>query len=816
VIMGSKNARASKVQPWRWSRLIAIGLSIVALAYLYVLYQYAAASPAALSSSEGTQRSLVKSSKESEGADLQSLVQAQQQELEKLRQALLLQHQDLQQERMRQHQDLQAERQQRELLAAQEALVQQQKRTLRFIVCNGFGNQRLAILYAAILAKETNRALVLPQLIGEGTQRSFGENRGSEGGFVDFGAVYDVDTFKRAGALLGVRVLTGEEAPPLSEYKPVRLRSFQTNAAFLLERENGGDQHISIDCALFKLFPLDPSHEEFAWGILEGLQPSMGVLAIINSAAKALDGSGRSGVKGAHVAGAEQPWAFNVLHLRFEDDWVAHCRRWEAIRDGVIRNNCYNNTETVGEFMELVGVSKAVPLYVAAHWPDVDPQRNTTVMAHLQASGYKVVTSLALLPEMADILGHEITMPRDVMACVDFSLALLASKFVGNSVSTFSALALLERRHHGRWAIYYNDGNIPLTFPLPILHKMPWVFTYNSWSPLYDDMLKVAVVSALNHGGFIGYCLFLGDPQSGIYRWLENHGIVMIHHEPKWKAKLVKAARSALSRNLGYSHLYANPDMLVSTFQRMDLPLVEEISQYNYVLFTDADVYFRRSITLDDFGLPLPESLSMGYELRAGMYPLNAGVMLMHVPYMKKTYDNFLQFVLSNKEGMHFGVHGPVDQGAYNEYYQPKENSRELHQRFNAKVYNTFQREGAIVHFHGPKPREFLIFVEQGTCGQFFWLCEYGWLGSLCDYWPDWHSVYTQVKAEDEQSGMVSSTAEDTLRMTTRLMDACSWIKQANPPPVWTGTEQVTPTLRDLHMKKWGSGVYKSSFVDAS
>lgn len=42
--------------------------------------------------------------------------------------------------------------------------------------------------------------------------------------------------------------------------------------------------------------------------------------------------------------------------------------------------------------------------------------------------------------------------------------------------------------------------------------------------------------------------------------------------------------------------------MLVSTFQRMDLPLVEEISQYNYVLFTDADVFFKRRITLDEFG----------------------------------------------------------------------------------------------------------------------------------------------------------------------------------------------------------------------
>ncbi|KAF5827655.1 hypothetical protein DUNSADRAFT_311 [Dunaliella salina] len=642
---GSKHARASKTQPRRWSRLIAIGLSIGALAYLYALYQYAAASPA-LSSREGTQLTGVKSSKEGDGVDLQSSLQAQQQELENLRQELLLQRQDLQQERMQ----LQAERQQHELQAAQEALAQQQKRTLRFIVCNGFGNQRLAILYAAILAKDTNRALVLPQLIGEGTQRTFGENRGSEGGFVDFGEVYDVDTFKR----------------------------------------------------------------------------------------------------------------------------------WEALRDGVIRNNCYNNTDTVGDFMELVGVSREVPLYVAAHWPDVDPQRNTTVMAHLQASGYKVVTSLALLPQMADILGHEITMPRDVMACVEYSLALLASKFIGNSVSTFSALALLERRHHGRWAIYYNDGNIPLTFPLPILHKMPWVFTYNSWSPLYDDMLKVAVVSALNHGGFIGYCLFLGDPQSGIYS-------CTLH------IMLAPCAHPALQKNSMFSHLYANPDMLVSTFQRMDLPLVEEISQYNYVLFTDADVYFRRRITLDDFGLPLPESLSMGYELRPSMYPLNAGVILMHVPYMKKTYDDFLKFVLSNKEGMHFGVHGPVDQGAYNEYYQPK-----------------------IVHFHGPKPREFLIFAEQGTCGNFFWLCEYGWLGSLCDYWPDWHSVYTQVQAEDKQSGMVSSTAQDTLRMTTRLMDACSWIKQAQPPPFWTGNERATPTLRDLHRKKWGSGVYTSHFVDTS
>jgi len=64
-------------------------------------------------------------------------------------------------------------------------------------VCNGFGNQRLAIVYAALLAKDTSRSLVLPQLIGSGTQHSFSENPGKEGELLDFGAVYNVGTFQK-------------------------------------------------------------------------------------------------------------------------------------------------------------------------------------------------------------------------------------------------------------------------------------------------------------------------------------------------------------------------------------------------------------------------------------------------------------------------------------------------------------------------------------------------------------------------------------------------------------------------------------------
>ena len=43
-------------------------------------------------------------------------------------------------------------------------------RSLSFHVCNGFANQRLSIVYAAIIAKETRRSLCLPRLLLDGTQ----------------------------------------------------------------------------------------------------------------------------------------------------------------------------------------------------------------------------------------------------------------------------------------------------------------------------------------------------------------------------------------------------------------------------------------------------------------------------------------------------------------------------------------------------------------------------------------------------------------------------------------------------------------------
>lgn len=136
--------------------------------------------------------------------------------------------------------------------------------------------------------------------------------------------------------------------------------------------------------------------------------------------------------------------------------------------------------------MKLFAFPTSQPLYVATYWPGVVPERAQRVLGRLKEAGYHVVTSTEAFPDSAH-------MHREHRALIEYFLGLASHRFLGNSVSSFAALGLLERRHLGRWAAYYNGGDIPMAQILPVVHKLPWVFTYNSWSPAYDYMLKAAV-----------------------------------------------------------------------------------------------------------------------------------------------------------------------------------------------------------------------------------------------------------------------------------------------------------------------------------
>lgn len=94
--------------------------------------------------------------------------------------------------------------------------------------------------------------------------------------------------------------------------------------------------------------------------------------------------------------------------------------------------------------------------------------------------------------------------------------------------------------------------------------------------------------------------------------------------------------------------------MQIGTWQRIDVPILPELAEHNYCLFTDSDVYFRQQVSLQEFGSPLPPVLGMGFERENQFPPLNAGVMLMNLPSLASSYQSFLQHIMQNENGLYW------------------------------------------------------------------------------------------------------------------------------------------------------------------
>lgn len=134
---------------------------------------------------------------------------------------------------------------------------------------------------------------------------------------------------------------------------------------------------------------------------------------------------------------------------------------------------------------------------------------------------------------------------------------------------------------------------------------------------------------------------------------VQDHGVTMVDAAPKWVDRLMDVLKRSNESNIAHSHLYASLNMTVGSWQRVDIPILPELTQYEYVLFTDADVYFRRPLSLDAFTLPLPETVGMATEA-VDMFPYNAGIMLMHLPTLRETYDDFIDFSFRNDHGLFY------------------------------------------------------------------------------------------------------------------------------------------------------------------
>ncbi|GIL81750.1 hypothetical protein Vretimale_1367 [Volvox reticuliferus] len=209
------------------------------------------------------------------------------------------------------------------------AQLQPQSRTLRFQVCNGFANQRLSIIYGALLAVRLDRTAVLPVLIDNGLQRTDNTILANTDNQVLFSDMYDQPYFIKAMAAAGLRVVAPEEAPPMTTYAQVPLAQYGWSAAAPLAEHFGDVLHLAVDCPLFKMAAseLTAADWDFMWAVLDALRPNPQAAALLDRAvARIAERQLRNGREGAaKTDAAASSSSFNFIHLRIENDWVAHC-----------------------------------------------------------------------------------------------------------------------------------------------------------------------------------------------------------------------------------------------------------------------------------------------------------------------------------------------------------------------------------------------------------------------------------------------------------------------------------------------------------
>ena len=152
----------------------------------------------------------------------------------------------------------------------------------------------------------------------------------------------------------------------------------------------------------------------------------------------------------------------------------------------------------------------------------------------------------------------------------------------------------------------------------------------------------------------------------------------------------------------------------------------------------DCDVYFRKPVRLANWGTSLPSAVGLAYEIVqdfpynaggetpgghscaharnvsprcADSCPLGPGVALVHVPFMRNTHEQFVNWILAQDNGLYFegkhvarfmNVHrartyaplphasagyGALDQGALNQFYERHLRGQPISQDFNAKPF---------------------------------------------------------------------------------------------------------------------------------
>jgi hypothetical protein len=413
------------------------------------------------------------------------------------------------------------------------------------------------------------------------------------------------------------------------------------------------------------------------------------------------------------------------LHHRDGQDWKDHCARWGNISDGIYRGNCLGvPNRTLLQSLEDRGLEKDRWVYYAGDGVHKVPEE--------LKDRWDVVTRNDLMTseEIQSIQNWKEGQPvRDLWALIDYGVCAQVQLFIGNSVSTFSALQIALRE--GENSFWYNSQSIPLSTFFTVFY-IPIAYTYTELSAgSGKKLLQASIVSVSRHMPKSRiHILYHGETDHEFRSWLIDRSVIIHqHNDPPWQDDIEEMRENGDPQT---SHLFLHPGNYFGTWQRIDIPFAVNSE---YVLLLDADTIVLRPFTLADFGMEIPR-IAMSSEFIPDNKPMNAGVTLFNIPHMRRTYAAFLSFILAHVEHPKYKGSAPSDQGAYLEFYE--KDMRFLSRLFNYKPYwskATVQfKEPFIVHFHGAKPSDYIKHVMGDVCGDaVLWLCKEAYaLPTLC------------------------------------------------------------------------------------
>ncbi|KAL7531694.1 hypothetical protein ACHAXR_004175 [Thalassiosira sp. AJA248-18] len=570
-------------------------------------------------------------------------------------------------------------------------------------VCNGLANQLLGhAAYISQSIKNKSSLVRIPDVfIVNGVQNEFDGQRGLKTVFpniknsVPLSAIFDTEKLHHM------------------------IEKYGTQACFVPYEEAVSFSHDLDECPW--LDQLNQSDDELSLQVLNALKPSVSFMRVVQTTLENLLN---------HLQISNFSLSEGIcLHHRNGLDWQNHCRKWNG-------NNCLENEgRSVADL-----VSERIPSEYRKKWiyyiGDRDPDEK--LLFEVEGHGLKLIhrdkhqlLEVEPLHHFLGALGIGQTTKknyRDILATIDFFLCDQIDSFIGNSVSTFSALQIAKRA--GKNTSWYNSRSIPLAAMFDVFY-IPIIYTYTDSShTLGKYLLKTSILSARSvfELSIDIHVIYHGFDDVEFLSWLKNHDVIVHNHKPRWSSTIEKMRVSAQSAE-SQSHLFSHSGNYLGTWQRIDIPLFVNAE---YALLLDSDTVVRSRFSLADFGSDITEGIALSSEIsETTLLPSNAGVVLMNIPRLRRTYDSFYAFIHGHVSTQF--MMGPSDQGAYLDFYGNAQNalsSREFYKnldqnkgsyalsfldpKFNFKPYYTLKKslkDRKITHFHGLKPHDLLSYM---------------------------------------------------------------------------------------------------------